>query len=195
MNKLKFKPNVPFTQIPNVVIDSNKLSLQAKGLYCYLMSKPTGWIFSEGRISSQTKESRATISRILGELENFNMLERERVVDDKGKFSGTDYIIKGFESYAEPAESQMPIQITMDARRKAFAEEVKNAMAGILERDDAVEFYRYWTQPNHQKTKLGFELCKTWDIKARMRTWAKNKRVKINRNTKQTNTGASIANT
>lgn len=197
MNKLKFKPNVPFTMIPNVVIDSDKLSLQAKGLYAYLMSKPVGWIFSEARISAQMKESRSAINRILVELENFNMLERERVVDDKGKFVGTDYIIKGFESYAEPAESKLPIQITMEARKKAFALTIKENFTGILDRDQAVAFYEYWTQPNKSNTKLGFELPKTWDIQARMRTWARNnyKKVTTKYPMTKTKTGVAVANT
>lgn len=35
-------------------------------------------------------------------------------------------------------------------------------------------FYDYWTEPNHSKTKLKYELQKTFDIGRRLKTWQKN---------------------
>lgn len=35
------------------------------------------------------------------------------------------------------------------------------------------EFYTYWTEPNHSKTKMKFELQKTWDTERRLNTWQK----------------------
>lgn len=35
------------------------------------------------------------------------------------------------------------------------------------------EFYDYWTEPNKSKTKMRFEMEKTWDTKKRIETWAK----------------------
>lgn len=32
-------------------------------------------------------------------------------------------------------------------------------------------FHDWWTQPNKSNTKMGFELQKTWDLEARLRTW------------------------
>ena len=34
-------------------------------------------------------------------------------------------------------------------------------------------FYDYWTEPNHSKTKMRFELEKTFDIERRLKTWSK----------------------
>jgi len=34
-------------------------------------------------------------------------------------------------------------------------------------------FYDYWTEPNHSKTKMLFELKATFDIERRLRTWSK----------------------
>lgn len=34
-------------------------------------------------------------------------------------------------------------------------------------------FYDYWTEPNHTKTKMLFELKKTFDVERRLRTWSK----------------------
>ena len=34
-------------------------------------------------------------------------------------------------------------------------------------------FYDYWTEPNHLKTKMRFELEKTFDVERRLKTWSK----------------------
>jgi hypothetical protein len=36
------------------------------------------------------------------------------------------------------------------------------------------EFYHYWTEPNKSNTKFKQELLKTWSLKRRLETWAKN---------------------
>lgn len=33
-------------------------------------------------------------------------------------------------------------------------------------------FYSYWSEPNKSKTKMRFEMQKTWDLKRRLNTWA-----------------------
>jgi hypothetical protein len=35
-------------------------------------------------------------------------------------------------------------------------------------------FTDYWTEPNKSKTKMRFELCKTWSTNLRLKNWAKN---------------------
>ena len=35
-------------------------------------------------------------------------------------------------------------------------------------------FIDYWTEPNKSKTKLRYELQKTFDIARRLKTWSKN---------------------
>jgi len=36
------------------------------------------------------------------------------------------------------------------------------------------EFFDYWTEPNRSKTKMRFEMEKTWNLDRRLRTWEKN---------------------
>jgi len=38
------------------------------------------------------------------------------------------------------------------------------------------EFCDYWTEPNKSKTKMKFELCKTWSTELRLKTWVKNQK-------------------
>ena len=46
-----FKQNIPFTQIANDLLNDKLISFKAKGVYSFLYSKPSGWYFSEKRIS------------------------------------------------------------------------------------------------------------------------------------------------
>ena len=36
------------------------------------------------------------------------------------------------------------------------------------------DFFSYWSEPNRSKTKMRFELQKTWDTSRRLATWARN---------------------
>jgi len=36
------------------------------------------------------------------------------------------------------------------------------------------EFFKYWTEPNKSKTKMAFEIQKTWDVSRRLERWARN---------------------
>jgi len=50
------------------------------------------------------------------------------------------------------------------------------------------QFYAYWTEPNKSNTKFKQELERTWDLKRRLETWAKNdKNFKTNQNGNSTN--------
>ena len=41
-------------------------------------------------------------------------------------------------------------------------------------KDTVDEFFNYWSEPNQSKTKMKFELEKTWDLSRRLKTWQKN---------------------
>ena len=32
-------------------------------------------------------------------------------------------------------------------------------------------FFDYWSEPNKAKTKMRYEMQKTWDVSGRLRTW------------------------
>jgi len=74
------------------------------------------------------------------------------------------------------------IQIrTIDVRREIFEEETNEISEQLL--TDIVfigkiniidEFISYWTEPNKSKTKMRFELERTWDTKRRLQTWIRN---------------------
>ncbi|MFA5214437.1 helix-turn-helix domain-containing protein [Sulfuricurvum sp.] len=84
MSKLK-KHIRNYTQVPNDIINDKRLSLKAKGLYLFLVSKPDNWDFSARLIASQNDDSESAIKRLLNELENYGLLFRVHV------YGGYDY--------------------------------------------------------------------------------------------------------
>lgn len=61
----------------------------------------------------------------------------------------------------------------IDERKLKFASTLKDYLS-LYGKDLLNEFHSYWTEPNKSKTKMRFELEKTWDLKRRLDTWSKN---------------------
>jgi hypothetical protein len=41
-------------------------------------------------------------------------------------------------------------------------------------KEEVIKFWNYWTEPNKSKSKMKFEIEKTWDTKKRLATWFSN---------------------
>jgi hypothetical protein len=91
MSKL-IKPQNNFTTIPNHIINDDRLSFKAKGLFLYLISKPDGWTFSHDRIMLDNNDGERSVLSGLKELENFGLLSRSRVRVG-GVYKGVDYVL------------------------------------------------------------------------------------------------------
>jgi len=76
-----------FGTTPNNVLNNNKLTFKAKGLYGFLQSKPSKWRFSTERIAFQSKEGEKSVRSGLQELEQTGYLKR---VPAKDKEPGMD---------------------------------------------------------------------------------------------------------
>lgn len=83
MSKLT-KQNVPYGMVPNTLLNDNKISLKAKGLFAFMQSKPEGWQFSVDKIAFQCKESKSAISEGLKELESLGYLVRKKQQSGNG---------------------------------------------------------------------------------------------------------------
>lgn len=90
MNKIK-KTVIPFTQVPNKVLYDNNLSLKAKGLYAYMISKPDGWVFHTEAILKEIKEGQSAFFAAIAELKKWGYIKisRERKAD--GRYGCTIY--------------------------------------------------------------------------------------------------------
>jgi hypothetical protein len=69
----------------------------------------------------------------------------------------------------------------IDSRKLKFASSLEPFLK-IYGRETLNEFYQYWIEPNKSKTKMRFELQKTWDEGLRLRKWSSNNFNKKNNN-------------
>lgn len=85
-----------------------------------------------------------------------------------------DFFEAGIELAQEPkiiVEARSPLEV----RAESFAAQVfSKENQRIYPQPLLEEFVSYWTEPNRSKTKMRFELQKTWDLSRRLSTWAKN---------------------
>lgn len=81
------KQEVPYTQVPNNILNDEKLSFALKGLFSYIQGKPDGWEFSAFRIAQDTEESKTTIKRMLAKLIKSGHLIRHKHQSGKITYS------------------------------------------------------------------------------------------------------------
>lgn len=79
-------PKGNFTTIENSIFKDDRISLKAKGLFCYMLSKKDGWSFSSERIALDNNDGRESVRSGLRELESTGYLKRLKINDGKGQF-------------------------------------------------------------------------------------------------------------
>lgn len=164
MSILKKSFEISFTQVPNQIINDKKVSLKAKGLYLYMVSKPDNWEFSIKGMSSQLKESHTTILRIMDELiESFYMEKIKNRVD--GKQSVNDYIL-----HLEPfkplkhSEYQNENQKMRITKRESQNASTSNTIPSNKEKSNT-EGVKETPNPNPKKSFLREDILTFVDMK------------------------------
>lgn len=84
------KYQINFTQVANIVLEDNNLSIKAKGLYAYLFSKPDGWQFHTDVMQKELQETAGQIRTIIKELIKNGYIARKQF-NKNGKFGGIIY--------------------------------------------------------------------------------------------------------
>lgn len=87
-----------FTVIPNDILFDNRLDYRSRGIFATILSLPDGWNFSvEGLVElvggSERGEGKSAVTNALKHLETLGYLQRIRVQNQQGLFSGYDYKI------------------------------------------------------------------------------------------------------
>lgn len=88
------KFNTGYTQVPNAMLCDPNLSAKAKGIYCYLFSKPDGWVFHTETILKELKEGKDSFYAAIDELISSGYIARTQQTAIDGKFGGTVYEFK-----------------------------------------------------------------------------------------------------
>lgn len=78
-----------YTIISNLILTDESLSLEEKGLFCYLFSKPDGWEFHYNAMKKELQEkSDKTIRKILNRLVETGYITKCQVNSTSGHFGG-----------------------------------------------------------------------------------------------------------
>lgn len=151
----------------------------------------------EGNVNTTLKELERDTGLSIKVIRNcLAKLEKGMILGTKRAQKNTYLTICNFEDYKETKikkgtkkgtilgtknESSSPTnpQANLDKRRDTFTEQLRPYVQ-IYGRDMVNDFWKYWTEPNKSKTRMRFELEKTWDLNLRMQRWASNNKMEKN---------------
>ena len=92
MTRIIKKYTNKFTVINNNVIQDERLSWKARGIFAYLWSKPDDWDFYETEVAKHAPDGRNSLRTGLKELEKLGYLKRTRLRVD-GHLSGSAWLL------------------------------------------------------------------------------------------------------
>ena len=94
-------------------LKNKELTLKAKGLLSQMLSLPEDWDYTLSGLSAINRESKDAIRSAVNELEKAGYIRRRQTVDERGKFSGNEYVI-----YEQPSRCWI-IRCRKTRRRKS----------------------------------------------------------------------------
>ena len=106
-----------YTVISNAALEDPRLSLKAKGLLAYLLTKPDGWNVVVSHLVKQSNDGRYAIERGLDELETFGYIRRSKQGHSTGgKFDSVDTEVHERPIGGWPTQSRTPhVPLSEDA--------------------------------------------------------------------------------
>lgn len=96
------KRNFNFTQIDNDLLSDKRMSLDTKGLLCYILSKPDNWIIYKKQLMKEFNIGRTMMDRLFKEMETSGYLVVSRMLrGDDGSFKGNAYLFYDTSIYTD----------------------------------------------------------------------------------------------
>jgi hypothetical protein len=85
-----------FTQIPNAIFEDRRISIGAKGLLVYLLSRPPNWVVRHDNLQYTLSIGRKLLTTLLDELREAEYVDREQQQgrDQQNRFMPYDYIVR-----------------------------------------------------------------------------------------------------
>lgn len=202
MNKITRIKSKDFTIISNVFLRDKNLSLKAKGFLSVVMGLPEDWEFTISGICAILKEGKTAVYNTINELKDAGYCRMEVCRSDKGVILGNDYNFRENpdEDYPHTENRDMDNQpqlntyinnnllnkelidkekILKKKSDKSIEERYQDFYIEVSEykntypADMISSFVAYWTEPNRSRTKMRFEMEKTWETSRRLATWNK----------------------
>lgn len=130
--------------------------------------------FITGRISaSEELNIRPTTVR-----NKLNQLQEKGYLNLHVTNKFTIVTIVNWNTYQVEVPDNPKIDNNLDQRSEIFAQEVLKFTE--YDTDMLNDFVSYWTEPNKSRTKMKFEMQKTWSLSRRLSTWSKRSFKKTN---------------
>ena len=86
--------NDNFVSVPNQIIEDDRLTWKAKGIFTQLMSMENGSNISINLLTYFSSDGKTSVRSGIQELIKYGYLERHRIIDSGGYNGGWKYVIK-----------------------------------------------------------------------------------------------------
>jgi hypothetical protein len=114
---IRSKHTSRFTQIPNAIFEDRRLSLAAKGLLVYLLSRPPNWTVRHDQLQYTLHIGRKLLSKLLNELAEAGYLDRDEHQgrDEHNRFTPYDYTVRDI---PDSGAADVPAALHLEPQRK-----------------------------------------------------------------------------
>jgi hypothetical protein len=114
---IRHKHKGRFTVVPNAIFNDDRISLAAKGLLGYLLSRPRNWDVRHDQLQHKFDIGRKLLSTLFMELEKAGYLERDKEQgrDEYNRFTTLNYIVRDI---PELAGADVPAALHPEPQRE-----------------------------------------------------------------------------
>jgi hypothetical protein len=109
---VRHRPKGNFTAVPNAILEDDRLSLEAKGLLCYLLSRPPNWQPRHDHLKRKLAVGRKLLKRCFEEIidAGYGGCDEKQGRDECNRFTPLNYVIRDIPecSVAEAPKPQRP---------------------------------------------------------------------------------------
>jgi hypothetical protein len=160
---VKADSNLPYTIIPNEVLQDPNISARAKGLLCYILSLPSNWVIYKGELHKHFKEGRDAIANAFTELvDNGYILGTQLLQGEDGKFRGYNYIVYPVAQQKQPLTEKpitvKPITVNPQLQTKHSTKET-NTNSNVESKDIYSLFLEMFNKTITLDAKRNFKGC------------------------------------
>lgn len=113
--------NNPYVMINKTALDDDNLSWKAKGIWCYLMSKPDGWKCQVEDLKKHSKDGTDSVKAGLRELREYGYMIKRPIKNDKNIIIEWEEIL-----FEIPQDEAKEIFANQEVRRVASLEKRRN---------------------------------------------------------------------
>lgn len=122
MPKIKKLISKNYTVVDNAILQDERLSLKAKGLFVYLWSQPDDWTYYEKEVVRHSKDKLASLRSGIHELEQYGYLSRKRV-RKKGQFKEPIWVLNPHPKlFAPKCENRTLVGSSQDTKSRTKKE-------------------------------------------------------------------------